>query len=53
MKPQEAISILMLSPCYWRLKLADRKELVREFMANYATLEMPFESDQRKRKTDN
>lgn len=49
MKAQEAIHILMLSPCYWRLRLPDRKELVREFMASYATLDLSFISQNRKR----
>lgn len=39
MKTQEAISILMLSPGYWRMRLPERKELIREFMANYAGIE--------------
>jgi len=31
MTRQEAISILMLSPFYFRMTLIDRKELIREF----------------------
>ncbi len=40
MKTQEAISILMLSPCYWRMKLPERRELIREFLASYAAITM-------------
>ncbi|WP_167331674.1 hypothetical protein [Desulfogranum mediterraneum] len=35
MTPQQAIKILMLSPCYWLLSVADRKELVLEYCASY------------------
>ncbi|KKP58143.1 MAG: hypothetical protein UR60_C0021G0027 [Candidatus Moranbacteria bacterium GW2011_GWF2_34_56] len=35
MLTREAIGILMLSPLYWHYKLEARKELIREFMANY------------------
>ena len=35
MTPQQAIHILMLSPCYWRLNLSARKQLVREYCASY------------------
>jgi len=35
MKAQDAIRILMLSPCYFRLPPTARKRLVREFMASY------------------
>ncbi len=38
MKTEEAISILMLSPCYWRMKLPERKELIREFLVSYAAI---------------
>lgn len=38
MKTQEAISILMLSPCYWQMTLSERRELVREFLASYAAV---------------
>jgi hypothetical protein len=38
MKTQEAISILMLSPCYWLMKLPERRELIREFLASYAAI---------------
>ncbi len=40
MKTQEAIGILMLSPGYWRMRLPERKELIREFMANYSDIEL-------------
>jgi hypothetical protein len=52
MKTQEAIRILMLSPCYWRLKLPDRKELVREFMVSYSALEWSFESAVNRKRTN-
>jgi hypothetical protein len=32
---QQAIKILMLSPCYWLLSPAARKELVLEYCAEY------------------
>lgn len=35
MTPKQAIHILMLSPCYWRLNLSARKQLVREYCASY------------------
>jgi len=35
MKQQQAIHILMLSPCYWLLDPPARKELIREFCASY------------------
>lgn len=38
MKQQQAIHILMLSPCYWLLNLSARKELIREFCASYEKL---------------
>ncbi len=38
MKLQEAIKILMLSPCYWRMTTKDRNQLVREFCANFSTI---------------
>ncbi len=37
MTPQEAIRILMLSPCYWLLSLPARKQLVREYCSAYAS----------------
>ena len=35
MTPKQAIHILMLSPCYWRLNLSARKQLVREYCAAF------------------
>jgi len=35
MTPKQAIHILMLSPCYWRLSLPARKQLIREYCASY------------------
>jgi len=35
MTQKQAIHILMLSPCYWRLNLSARKQLVREYCASY------------------
>ena len=35
MRQQQAIHILMLSPCYWLLDPPARKELIREFCASY------------------
>ncbi len=35
MKPQQAIRILMLSPCYWLLDPPARKQLVREFCRSF------------------
>jgi hypothetical protein len=52
MKTQEAISILMLSPCYWRMNLAERRELVREFLASYAAIAMSFTCVGSKKKED-
>jgi hypothetical protein len=37
MTPRQAIHILMLSPCYWRLNLPARKQLVHEFRRSFAT----------------
>lgn len=53
MKPQEAIGILMLSPCYWRLKLSARKELVREFMASYSAINLSLTATPNKKRNDN
>ncbi len=36
MTPKQAIQILMLSPCYWRLNLAARKQLVWDYCAAFA-----------------
>lgn len=52
MKTQQAIGILMLSPCYWRLKLSARKELVREFMASYSTIDLSLFAKPAKKRTD-
>ena len=38
MTPQQAIHILMLSPCYWLLNLSARKQLVREYCASYEAI---------------
>lgn len=37
MNPQQAIRILMLSPCYWLLKVPARKKLIQEYCAAHAT----------------
>ena len=50
MKPQEAISILMLSPCYWRMKVIERRELLKDFLASYAAITMAFTSPSDKKK---
>ena len=39
MNQQQAIRILMLSPCYWMLNPAARKELIREFCASYEKID--------------
>jgi hypothetical protein len=36
MTPQQAIHILMLSPCYWLLNLPERKQLVHDYCAAFA-----------------
>jgi len=38
MTPKQAIHILMLSPCYWRLNVPDRRELVREYCLAFAPI---------------
>lgn len=53
MKPQEAISILMLSPCYWRMKISQRRELLKEFLSSYATVAVSLIVPSNKRKEDN
>jgi hypothetical protein len=53
MKTQEAISILMLSPCYWRMKISERRELIKEFLASYATVTMSLISLSSKKRQDN
>ena len=50
MKTQEAIGILMLSPVYWRTRLPERKELIREFMANYSAIDLSLAPMPSKRK---
>ncbi len=35
---QQAIRILMLSPCYWRLQPRARMVLVREYCASYNSI---------------
>lgn len=41
MTAKQAIRILMLSPCYWRLDLAARKQLVREYCMTFQSLSPP------------
>ncbi|MGD9949463.1 MAG: hypothetical protein AB7U29_13450 [Desulfobulbus sp.] len=41
MTPRQAIRILMLSPCYWRLNLPARKQLIDEFRRNFAMAWLP------------
>jgi hypothetical protein len=38
MTPKQAIHILMLSPCYWRLDLSARKQLVREYCVAFEAI---------------
>ena len=35
---KQAIHILMLSPCYWLLDLAARKQLIREYCASFKAI---------------
>ena len=35
MTPKQAIQILMLSPCYWRLNLPARKQLIHDYCATF------------------
>jgi hypothetical protein len=49
MKTQEAMGILMLSPCYWRMRLPQRKELIREFMASYSAIDLAISPLQNKK----
>ena len=35
MTPKQAIQILMLSPCYWRLSLEARRKLIAEYCAAF------------------
>lgn len=51
MKPQEAISILMLSPCYWRMKIPQRLELLKEYLASYAAVAGACTADVTSKKT--
>ncbi len=39
---QQAIRILMLSPCYWRLQPRARMALVREYCASYDAIARKF-----------
>nr|WP_321465719.1 hypothetical protein [uncultured Desulfobulbus sp.] len=50
MTPRQAIRILMLSPCYWLMNLAARKQLVNEFCRSFATAWLP-DSVLRKKET--
>lgn len=50
MKPQEAVSILMLSPCYWLMRLPQRKQLLYEFLISYAQIDLPQDSLHESRK---
>ena len=36
MTPKQAIRILMLSPCYWRLNLSARKQLILDYCAAFS-----------------
>ncbi len=45
---QEAIRILMLSPCYWRLQPRARMILVREYCASYEAISRKFPARPRK-----
>ncbi|WP_306548985.1 hypothetical protein [Desulfobulbus sp.] len=42
MTPKQAIHILMLSPCYWMINLAARKQLVRDYCAFFAAWPCPI-----------
>ena len=50
MNQQQAIRILMLSPCYWLLDPSARRELIREFCASYEKIDQ--ESGQEIKKAD-
>jgi hypothetical protein len=39
MTPKQAIHILMLSPCYWLLKLPARKQLIRDYCTAFAAVQ--------------
>ncbi len=51
MTPKQAIQILMLSPCYWRLNLSARKQLIQEFRRSFATAWLPSLSRNKSAKT--
>jgi len=53
MKPQEAVSILMLSPCYWRMKISERRDLLKEFLASYSSVIVTLSLSANKRKNVN
>jgi len=42
MTRQETLKLLMLSPIYFRLSVADRKKLVEEFSKNYGAQEETY-----------
>lgn len=50
MTPKQAIQILMLSPCYWRLNLSARKQLIQEFRRSFATARLPTSSKHKSEK---
>jgi hypothetical protein len=50
MKLQEAIRILMLSPCYWLLAVKERRVLVNEFIASYAVIGQKAKQPSKKEK---
>ena len=45
---QEAIRILMLSPCYWRLQPRARMVLVREYCASYEAIARKYQARTKK-----
>ena len=51
MKPKQAIHILMLSPCYWLLNPAARKELIREFCAHFEKVDREYDQQMKKMDT--
>ena len=36
MTPKQSVQILMLSPCYWRLDLLSRKQVIQAFRRSFA-----------------
>ncbi len=44
MNPRQAIRILMLSPCYWMLKVPARKILVEEYCATYVAVSINLQA---------